>query len=94
MFKRVTWFTVGAAVGTVGTVLGYLRAREVARQHLPDSVSDAAARAASLADLGTRVAIDRATNVVTDLRSSVATNRRTRKQTENLLRRQLERSGL
>ena len=59
MLKRVTWFTVGTVVGATGTVVGYLRARELARRHVPENVRDAATRAVGIADSGVRVAIDR-----------------------------------
>jgi hypothetical protein len=94
MFKRVTWFTVGTAVGVTGTVVGYLRARELARRHLPENATDAAVRVAELADSGARVAIDRSVDLISDLRSNAEATRRTRKQAEVLLRRQLERAGL
>lgn len=94
MFTRVTWFTVGAVVGAGSTVVGYLRARDLARQHVPDSVHDAAIRAATLADTGVRVAIDRTSGLVDDWRSTAEETRRSRRDTEDLLRRQLERSGL
>jgi hypothetical protein len=94
MFKRVTWFTVGTAVGVTGTVVGYLRARDLARRHLPENVTDAAVRAAELADAGVRVAMDRGADFVGDLRASAETTRQTRKQAEELLRQQLDRAGL
>lgn len=94
MLKRVTWFTVGTAVGVAGTVVGYLRARDLARRHLPENLADAAVRAAELADSGVRVAIDRGTDLVVDLRANAETTRQTRKQAEELLRQQLERAGL
>ena len=94
MFKRVTWFTVGTAVGVTGTVVGYLRARDLARRHLPENVTDAAVRVAGLADTGARAAIDRSADLIGDLRSNAEATRRTRKQAEELLRRQLERAGL
>lgn len=94
MFKRLTWFTVGTAVGITGTVVGYLRARDLARRHLPDNVSDAAAKAAELADAGVRVAIDRSMAVAGELRSSAESTRRTRRQAEDLLWRELDRAGL
>jgi hypothetical protein len=94
MFKRVTWFTVGTAVGVTGTVVGYLRARDIARRHLPENVTDAAVRAAELADTGVRVAIDRGVDLVGDLRANAGATRQTRKQAEELLRQQLDRAGL
>jgi len=94
MFKRVTWFTVGTAVGVTGTVVGYLRARDLARRHLPENVTDAAVRAAELADSGVRVAIDRSSGFVDELRSNVVATTQTRKQAESILRQQLERAGL
>ncbi len=94
MFKRVTWFTVGTAVGVTGTVVGYLRARDLARRHVPDNVSDAAVRAAELADAGVRSAVDRGTEFVSELRSNAELTKQTRKQAEEFLRQQLERAGL
>jgi hypothetical protein len=94
MLKRVTWFTVGTVVGATGTVVGYLRARELARRHVPENVRDAATRAVGIADSGVRVAIDRGFVLVDGLRTNAETTRQTRKQTEHLLRQQLERAGL
>lgn len=94
MFKRVTWFTVGTVVGATGTVVGYLRARDIARRHVPENVHDAATRAVEIADSGVRVAIDRGAGLVGEWRATADDTRRTRKQAEELLRRQLERAGL
>ena len=94
MFKRATWFTVGTAVGVIGTVVGYLRARDLARRHLPANVSDAAVRAAELADSGVRVAVDRGIVLVDGLRANAQDTKQTRKQAETLRRKQLERAGL
>ncbi len=94
MFKRITWFTVGTAVGVTGTVVGYLRARDLARRHLPENVTDAAVRAAELADSGVRVAIDRGIVLVGGVRANAETTKQTRKQAESVLRQQLERAGL
>jgi hypothetical protein len=94
MLKRVTWFTVGTVVGATGTVVGYLRARELARRHVPENVRDVATRAVGIADSGVRVAIDRGFVLVDGLRTNVETSKQTRKQTEQLLREQLERVGL
>ena len=94
MFKRATWFTVGTAVGVIGTVVGYLRARDLARRHLPANVSDAAVRAAELADSGVRVAVDRGIVLVDGLRANAQAATKTRKQAESVLRQQLERAGL
>ena len=94
MFKRATWFTVGAAVGVTGTVVGYLRARDLARRHLPENATDAAVRAAELADSGVRVAVDRGIVLVDGLRANAQAATQTRKQAESVLRQQLERAGL
>jgi hypothetical protein len=94
MLKRVTWFTVGTAVGVTGTVVGYLRARDLARRNLPENVSDAAVRAAELADSGVRVAVDRGISLVGEIRTNAEATKQTRKQAEALLRKQLERAGL
>jgi hypothetical protein len=94
MFKRATWFTVGVTVGATGTVVGYLRARELARRHLPESVQDAAGRAALRAEDEVRDLAERAGDAVDEWRRTAADTRQTRRQAEELLRRQLERSGL
>ena len=94
MFKRATWFTAGVTVGAAGTVVGYLRARELARRHLPESVSDAAGRAAFRAEDEVRILAEQAGDAVDDWRRTAAETKRTRREAEDLLRRQLERSGL
>ncbi len=94
MFKRVTWFSLGAAVGAGGTVVGYLRARELARRHLPESVQDAASRAAVRAEDEVRDLAGRAADAVDDWRDTAADTRRSRRVAEEALRRQLERAGL
>ncbi len=94
MFKRVTWFSVGVGVGAAGTVVGYLRARELARRHLPESVHDAAGRVAGRAEDELRLLAERAGDVVDDWRRTSAEARHTRQQAEQLLRRQLEQAGL
>jgi hypothetical protein len=94
MFKRATWFTVGVTVGAAGTVVGYLRARELARRHLPESVQDAAGRAALRAEDEVRLLAERAGDAVDHWRRTAAETRRTRRQAEDLLRGELERSGL
>lgn len=40
MFKRVTWFALGAASGFGVAVYGYVRARESADKLAPDRVAD------------------------------------------------------
>lgn len=94
MFKRATWFAAGVTVGAAGTVVGYLRAREIARRHLPESVQDAAGRAAVRAEDEVRVLAERAGDAVDDWRRTAADTRRTRREAEDLLRRQLDRAGL
>lgn len=94
MFKRVTWFAVGAATGAVGAAVAYVRARELARERVPESVQDAAGRVVRAADSGLRVAVDLGTEKVAEWRSTVDDTRRTRQEAEDLLRRQLERAGL
>ena len=94
MFKRATWFTVGVAAGAVGAAVAYVRAREVARERVPESVQDAAGRVVRAADSGLRMAVDRGSERVSDWRTTVDETRRTRREAEDLLRRQLERSGL
>lgn len=94
MFRRTRWFAVGAAVGASGTVVGYLRARQIARRHVPDSVQDAAARVIRRTDVEVREIADRASITIDDWRTTVADTRRTRREAETLLRRQLERAGL
>lgn len=94
MFRRTRWFVVGAAVGASGTVVGYLRARQLARRHVPDSVQDAAARVVRRTDIEVREIADRASLTIDEWRGTVAETRRTRREAETLLRRQLERAGL
>jgi len=94
VFKRVTWFGVGVTVGAAGTVVGYLRARELARRHLPESVQDAASRAAVRAEDEVRLLAERAGDTVGEWRQTAADTRRTRQEAEELLRRQLDRAGL
>lgn len=94
MFKRVTWFTIGVATGALGAGVAYVRAREVARQRIPDSVQDAAERVVRAADSGLRTVVDRGSERVADWRSGVDETRRVRREAEDLLLRQLERSGL
>jgi hypothetical protein len=94
MFKRITWFTVGAVVGAGGTVVGYLKARDAARELLPDSVQDATARIARTADSGARVVARLTSDAIGEWRDTAGDAKRTRRQTEQILRGQLERSGL
>jgi hypothetical protein len=94
MFKRVTWFTVGMAAGAVGTTVAYLRARDLAREHVPDSMADAAGRIVRVADAGVRAAIDHGGERLDDWRANADATRRTRREAEILLRQQLEQAGL
>lgn len=94
MFTRTRWFAVGAALGASGTVVGYLRARQIARRHLPDSVQDAAARAVQRTDVEVRELAERVSTTIDEWRVTAADTRRTRREAEQLLRRQLERAGL
>ena len=94
MFKRTRWFTMGVVVGVGGAAVAYVRARDLARQHVPESAQDAAARAVRLADRGVREATTRTTEVVADLRDTAAETRQVRRDAEAFLRRQLERAGL
>lgn len=94
MFKRATWFTVGVATGAIGAAVAYMRAREVARERVPESMQDAAGRVVRAADSGLRTAVDRGSERVSEWRTTVDQTRRTRREAEDLLRRQLERSGL
>jgi len=94
VFKRARWFTIGVGVGATGTVVGYLRAREIARRHLPESVSDAAGRVAVRAEDEVRLLAERAGGAVDDWRQTAVETRRTRREAEELLRRELERAGL
>ena len=94
MFKRTRWFSVGVVVGVGGAAVAYVRARELARQHLPESTQDAAVRAARLADRGVREVTSRTSSVVGDWREGVAETRQVRRDAETFLRRQLERAGL
>ncbi len=94
MFKRTRWFAVGAAIGASGTVVGYLRARQVARRHVPESVQDAAVRAVQRTDVEVRELADRVSITIDEWRVTAADTKRTRREAEQLLRRQLERAGL
>jgi hypothetical protein len=85
---------MGAALGASGTVVGYVRARQLARRHVPDSVQDAAARVVRRADSEVREIADQASSTIDEWRATVAETRRTRREAEALLRRQLERAGL
>lgn len=94
MFKRVTWFSVGVATGALGAAVAYVRARELARARVPESVQDAAGRVVRATDSGVRTVIERTSERVDDWRVTVDETRRTRREAEDLLLRQLERSGL
>lgn len=101
MFKRLTWFTVGAAVGAGGTVVGYLRVRDAARRHIPPTVADGAARAADAAVAEARVRVEQARVVAADARVRfdewrvvAEDGRLVRGQVEEHLRAELHRSGL
>lgn len=98
MFTRATWFTVGVAtgatVGALGAAVAYVRARELARERVPDSVQDAAGRLVRATDSGVRTAIGRTSEQIREWRSTIDETRRTRREAEELLLRQLERSGL
>jgi hypothetical protein len=101
MFKRVTWFTVGAAVGAGGTVVAYLRAREAARRHIPPTVADAAARATELAGAEARVRAAQARVMAAEARVRVdqwreaaADGQAVRQEAEARLRAELDRAGL
>ena len=94
MFKRTRWFAGGAAIGASGAVVGYLRARQVARRHMPESVQDAAARAVQRTDVEVRELADRVSTTIDEWRVTAADTKRTRREAEQLLRRQLERAGL
>lgn len=101
MFTRVTWFTVGAAVGAGGTVVGYLRAREAARRHLPPTMADAAARASDRAGVEARLRTAQARVLAAEARARVEEwrdvtddGRAVRQQAERRLRAELDRAGL
>jgi|APCry1669189000_1035189.scaffolds.fasta_scaffold08011_2 hypothetical protein len=94
MFKRTRWFAAGAAIGASGTVVGYLRARQIARRHVPESVQDAASRVVQRTDVEVRELADRVSITIDELRLTAADTKRTRREAEQLLRRQLERAGL
>jgi len=94
MFKRATWFTIGAATGVVGAAVAYVRARELAREKVPDSVQDAAGRVVRAADSGARTVVDRTTGRIEEWRRSSESARRSRREIEESLRRQLDRAGL
>jgi hypothetical protein len=94
VFKRVRWFGVGVVVGAGGTAVGYVRARQLARRHLPESVQDAASRAARRAEEEAALLAERAAGALDDWRSTAERTRHDRARTEALLREQLERAGL
>ncbi len=94
MFKRTRWFTMGVVIGVGGAAVAYVRARDLARQHVPENAQDAAVRAVRLADRGVREATARTTEVVADWRDAAAETRQVRRDAEAFLRRQLERAGL
>ncbi len=101
MFTRVTWFTVGATVGAGATVVGYLKAREAARRHVPPTVADAAVRMADVAAAQARTRAERARLVAGDAlvrldewREITDDGRELRRQAEERLRAELDRAGL
>jgi len=94
MFRRATWFTIGAVTGVVGAAVTYVRAREVVRARVPESVQDAAGRVVRAADSGAREAVVRTTDRLEQWRRTADDVRRTRRDAEDLLRRELDRSGL
>ena len=94
MFKRTRWFAAGAASGASGTVVGDLRARQIARRPVPESVQDAASRVVQRTDVEVRELADRVSTTIDELRLTAADTKRTRREAEQLLRRQLERAGL
>jgi len=94
VFKRATWFTVGFAVGAGGTVAGYVRARQLARRHVPESVQDAAGRVARRAEDEVVDLAERASDAIDGWRSTAAETRRDRAEAEAVLRRELDWAGL
>ena len=94
MFRRVTWFSVGVATGALGAAVAYVRARDLARERVPESVQDAAGRIVRATDSGVRTAIGRTSEHLDEWRSTIDETRRMRREAEDLLLRQLERSGL
>ena len=94
MFKRTRWFTMGVVVGVGGAAVAYVRARDLARQHVPENAQDAAARAVRLADRGVREVATRTGGVVNEWRDTAVETRQVRREAEAFLRRQLERAGL
>ncbi|MFM8863249.1 MAG: hypothetical protein ACKOIA_12490 [Acidimicrobiia bacterium] len=94
MLKRATWFTIGAVTGVVGAAVAYVRARELVRERVPESVQDAAGRVVRAADTGARVAVERTSDRIEQWRRTTDDVRRTRQEAESLLRHELERSGL
>ena len=75
-------------------MVGYLRAREIARRHLPESVYDAAGRAAVRAEDEVRLLAERAGDAVDDWRQTAVETRRTRREAEAFCGGSLERAGL
>jgi len=94
MFKRITWFTAGVAVGAGGTAAGYLRARQLARRHLPTSVQEAAVRVGTRAADEAELLAARAADSVGELRGAAADAGQARRQAERALRDELRRAGL
>ena len=94
MFTRVRWFTVGVGLGAAGTVVGDLRARELARCHLPTSVQDATVRAAARAEEEAWLLADRTGVKVTDRRENAADARIARREAQEQLHDELDRAGL
>lgn len=94
MFGRLTFFTLGVAVGAGGTVYGYFRARELARERIPDSVQDAAGRMIRRADAEVREVVDRSSTALATARRTAHEMRDTRRDAEWQLRAELERAGL
>jgi hypothetical protein len=94
VFKRATWFTVGVAVGAGGTAVGYLRARQLARRHLPASVQDAAVRVGNRAADEAELLAGRAVDTVGEWRAATADAGEARRHAERALREDLRRAGL
>ena len=94
MFKRVTWFGAGVVVGAGGAAVGYVRARQLARRHLPTSVQDAAARVGNRAADEAELLAGRAVDAVGEWRAAAADAGDARRHAEQLLRDDLRRAGL
>lgn len=71
MFKRVTWFAVGAASGFGAAVYGYVRARESADRLAPDRVADTMVGAARVVGGTVRDALVESRDAIREVESEL-----------------------